>query len=87
MRQRERFAEVAELLRRSQVPCVRRSQLPGPLRDPTAVILVDTIGELGAVWGLADVAFVGKYDPSPIGVNGHRKGLTPEQFVNGPDAD
>jgi 3-deoxy-D-manno-octulosonic-acid transferase len=23
------------------------------------VILVDTIGELGAVWGLADVAFVG----------------------------
>lgn len=24
-----------------------------------SVILVDTIGELGAVWGLADVAFVG----------------------------
>ena len=24
-----------------------------------AVILVDTLGELGAVWGLADVAFVG----------------------------
>ena len=23
------------------------------------MILIDTIGELGAVWGLADVAFVG----------------------------
>ena len=30
---------------------------PGDGSPP--VILVDTIGELGAVWGLADVAFVG----------------------------
>ena len=30
-----------------------------PLTDHNAVVLVDTIGELGAVWGLADVAFVG----------------------------
>ena len=27
--------------------------------DPPPVILIDTIGELSAVWGLADVAFVG----------------------------
>ena len=26
---------------------------------PQAVVLVDTIGELGALWGLADIAFVG----------------------------
>ena len=25
----------------------------------TAIVLIDTLGELGAVWGLADVAFVG----------------------------
>jgi Trehalose utilisation len=31
----------------------------------------------------ADVALVGKYDPLPIGDNKHRRGLTPEQFVNG----
>ena len=29
------------------------------MTDRNAVILVDTIGELSAVWGLADVAFVG----------------------------
>jgi Trehalose utilisation len=31
----------------------------------------------------SDVAFVGKYDPEPIGVGKHRQGLTPEQLVNG----
>jgi 3-deoxy-D-manno-octulosonic-acid transferase len=58
-RQRERFAEVAAILARSGMPFVRRSQLRQPLEDRKAVILVDTIGELGAIWGLADVAFVG----------------------------
>jgi 3-deoxy-D-manno-octulosonic-acid transferase len=58
-RQRERFAEVADLLQRSQVRFVRRSELTGPPDDRAAVILVDTIGELESVWGLADVAFVG----------------------------
>jgi 3-deoxy-D-manno-octulosonic-acid transferase len=58
-RQRERFDEVAALLARSGLPFVRRSELKGPITDRNAVILVDTIGELGAIWGLADVAFVG----------------------------
>jgi 3-deoxy-D-manno-octulosonic-acid transferase len=59
-RQKERFDEVAALLQRSGEPFMRRSELhpvtPSP-RHP--VTLVDTIGELGALWGLADVAFVG----------------------------
>ena len=46
----ERFDEVARLL----PGCVRRSE--GRRGD---VVLVDTMGELGALWGLADVAFVG----------------------------
>ncbi len=58
-RQKERFEEVASLLRRSGMPFVRRSQLDRPLAERTALILVDTIGDLGAIWGLADVAFVG----------------------------
>jgi 3-deoxy-D-manno-octulosonic-acid transferase len=58
-RQRERFEEVATLLMRSGLPFVRRSTLNGSVRDRKAVVLVDTIGELGALWGLADVAFVG----------------------------
>jgi 3-deoxy-D-manno-octulosonic-acid transferase len=58
-RQRERFEEVAGLLHRSGLPFVRRSTLNGPLTDRDAVVLVDTIGELSAVWGLAEVAYVG----------------------------
>src|SRR5262249_16036386 len=34
----------------------------------------------------ANVDLVGTYDPLPIGVGKHRKGLTPEQLVNGSDA-
>jgi 3-deoxy-D-manno-octulosonic-acid transferase len=58
-RQKERFEEVARLLRRSGQNFVRRSELKAPVGDRSAVVLVDTIGELGALWGLADVAFVG----------------------------
>ncbi|HEX4589454.1 MAG TPA: 3-deoxy-D-manno-octulosonic acid transferase [Gemmataceae bacterium] len=59
-RQKDRFGEVADLVRRMGCPIVRRSSLKDkPLTDRDAVVLVDTIGELGAVWGLADIAFVG----------------------------
>jgi 3-deoxy-D-manno-octulosonic-acid transferase len=58
-RQRERFDEVAALLGRSGLPFVRRSELAGPVADVDAVVLVDTFGELSALWGLAEVAYVG----------------------------
>ncbi len=57
----ERFDEVADLLQRSGMPTVRRSAIgkaaTGDLETP--IFLIDTIGELGAIWGLADVAYVG----------------------------
>lgn len=55
----ERFDEVARLLRHSGLPFERRSQMVPDLHEVDAVLLVDTIGELGAIWGLADLAFVG----------------------------
>jgi 3-deoxy-D-manno-octulosonic-acid transferase len=63
-RQKERFDEVASLLRRSGIHLLRRTEItrsPHPVTPspPHPVILVDTIGELSALWGLADVAFVG----------------------------
>lgn len=58
-RHRERFDAVAALLAESGLPFVRRSRLTGPADDADAVVLLDTLGELGAAWGLADVAFVG----------------------------
>lgn len=57
----ERFDEVAALLARSGVAWRRRSQLIEGGENPTGakVLLVDTIGELGAWWGTARVGFVG----------------------------
>lgn len=58
-RHKERFEEVANLLSEAKVPFVRRSQLSGLEVGQDAIIFVDTLGELSAVWGLADIAFVG----------------------------
>jgi len=53
----DRFAEVAAIVEKSGLPFVRRS-LPKGVADP-AVILLDTVGELGAAWGVADIGFTG----------------------------
>ena len=62
-RHQERFEEVAALVESRGLPLLRRSQVKAapqtlrPLAQP--VLLLDTLGELGAAWGLADIAFVG----------------------------
>jgi 3-deoxy-D-manno-octulosonic-acid transferase len=72
-RQPDRFEEVARLLGKHEFEFKRRSELCEPAAQAMAtpnslacaagsqhsVILVDTLGELSAIWGLADVAFVG----------------------------
>lgn len=57
----ERFDRVAAWLHQQGEPVLRRSQsyIPRSRIDPPPVILIDTVGELAAIWGLADVAFVG----------------------------
>jgi 3-deoxy-D-manno-octulosonic-acid transferase len=54
----ERFDDVAILLKRLGMPSVRRSQWRGETLAG-GVLLVDTIGELAALYALTDVAFVG----------------------------
>ncbi len=58
-RKPERFDEVAALLNREHFAFVRRSQTASPSVDRPAVILVDSMGELDLIWGLADLGFVG----------------------------
>jgi 3-deoxy-D-manno-octulosonic-acid transferase len=62
-RHAERFESVGRWLEQQGDTVVRRSRLKRPLERPKSaappIILVDTIGELSAIWGLADVAFVG----------------------------
>ncbi len=54
----ERFDVAADLLRQSGLPFERRTQWRGsPLAG--GVLLIDSIGELSSLYGLADVAFVG----------------------------
>ncbi len=56
----ERFESVAKLLDQSGLAWQRRSQLNATSAQPDArILLVDTIGELGAWWGTAAIGFVG----------------------------
>ncbi len=64
----DRFEEVARLVEQSGLPFARRSRIAEPLPEMPAVVLLDTLGELGAAWGLADVGFTGG------SLDGHRGG-------------
>lgn len=63
----ERFEAVAELLRRRAMRFTRRSTGTAPDAD-AAILLVDTVGELAALYASADAAFVGG---SLVPVGGH----------------
>jgi 3-deoxy-D-manno-octulosonic-acid transferase len=77
-RHKDRFAAVADLLARRGVRFARRSDMAraspaagspiDTLPADTAVLLVDTIGELAALYASADVAFVGG---SLVPIGGH----------------
>jgi 3-deoxy-D-manno-octulosonic-acid transferase len=58
-RRPERFGAVAEILTRTGMSFCRRSAWDGRQPPVGGVFLLDTIGELGAMYALADVAFVG----------------------------
>lgn len=55
----ERFEAVAEMLNGSGMEWQRRSELQDKVRSNGRILLVDTVGELGAWWGTAAIAFVG----------------------------
>lgn len=73
----DRFEEVARLVEASGLPFVRRSRVESPLAEMPAVVLLDTVGELGAAWGLADVGFTGG---SLDGVRGGQSMIEPAGF-------
>jgi len=63
----ERAAEVEDLIRERGLTPARRSRLPDG-RAPGAVVILDTVGELAALYGLAEVVFVGG---SLVPIGGH----------------
>ena len=64
----ERFKDVENLLRSKGVSFIKRSAFISELRTPNSelqilkgiVILLDTVGELSAVYGISDIAIIGK---------------------------
>jgi 3-deoxy-D-manno-octulosonic-acid transferase len=55
-----RCDEIAALLDKQSLPWQRRSRLAADGADPQSrVLLVDSVGELGAWWGTARIAYVG----------------------------
>ncbi len=54
----ERAADVAALVRARGWRAVRRSELAEPLA-PDTIMVLDTVGELGGLYAVADVVFVG----------------------------
>jgi 3-deoxy-D-manno-octulosonic-acid transferase len=73
----DRFEEVAKLVGTSGLPFARRSRITSPLPEMPAVVLLDTVGELGAAWGLADVGFTGG---SLDGVRGGQSMIEPAGY-------
>lgn len=60
-RHKERFEDVAQLIASRGYQILRRSNsaYQRPTTNDQPICLLDTLGELSACWGLADVAFVG----------------------------
>jgi 3-deoxy-D-manno-octulosonic-acid transferase len=76
-RHRERFDAVAQQLQQQAAELIRRSQLTASSTvGSDAVILLDTIGELSACWGLADIALVG----GSFGTRGGQNMLEPAAY-------
>ena len=78
----ERFDAVAAMLEESGLPWTRRSRLTENDEkiksgaDETRILLVDTVGELGAWWGTARIAFVG----GSMGTRGGQNMLEPAAY-------
>lgn len=60
----ERFAEAEDVIRRSDMRYVKRSELGAEGEEPGAekfnILLLDSVGELTAVYSIADIAIMGK---------------------------
>ena len=55
----ERFTEVAEIIKSTGFTWVRRSEMASERDRSAEIILLDTIGELRAIYPLAEIVFVG----------------------------
>jgi 3-deoxy-D-manno-octulosonic-acid transferase len=74
----ERFDAVAKLLEASGLTWRRRTELTNQPPTASRILLVDSIGELGAWWGAAHIAFVG----GSFGDRGGQNMIEPAAYGN-----
>jgi 3-deoxy-D-manno-octulosonic-acid transferase len=72
----ERFEKVAAMISSAGIALLRRSAWASPQPIPSGVFLLDSVGELAAIYALADIAFVGG---SLVPTGGHNI-LEPAQY-------
>ena len=80
----ERFGEVIELVRASGFTCAVRSDATTEADASADVVVIDSIGELGAVYPLGDVVFVGGSLIPHGGQNVLEPALAGRAIVTGP---
>jgi len=73
----ERFAAVADLLTHRGLSFTRRSQWNGASIAPASIFLLDSVGDLAALYSIATVAFVG----GSLFTGGGHNPLEPAQFA------
>ncbi len=56
----ERFNSVAEMLKEKSLTFIRRTQINKNQISHCSIILLDTIGELAKIYGVADIVIIGK---------------------------
>ena len=83
----KRFNEVAELIAASGLSWARRSASPGKQDATCDVILLDSIGELRAVFPIADIAFMGGSIASHGGQNVLEPAVEGVCVITGPHTD
>jgi 3-deoxy-D-manno-octulosonic-acid transferase len=66
-RRTERVSSIINLLKDRNIPFVQRSKLGETRREKESVIILDSMGELFALYSLCDVAFVGRSLIAPGG--------------------
>ena len=72
----ERFEKVAGMISSAGIALQRRSSWAAPRPIPNGIFLLDSVGELAAIYALADIAFVGG---SLVPTGGHNI-LEPAQY-------
>ena len=83
----ERFGEVEELLKSSGIAYAKRSSMggrqDGGIRD-RKILLLDTVGELSAVYAVADIAVIGKSFAAAGGQNPLEPAFWGKPIICGP---